>query len=77
MCDRVKFLHVAQSRQLARNGDIAGVKALLAKGVDPNKRDNDGNTALVRAHMPRLWHAVSGRCACPAHAASRTAKCVD
>src|SRR2546429_9582288 len=33
----------------AARGDINQVKALLAKGVDPNARDKSGETVLMRA----------------------------
>ena len=33
----------------AKNGNIAGVKALLAKGADVNAKANNGGTALIAA----------------------------
>lgn len=33
----------------ALNGDIAQVRSLLGKGADPNVRDEDGETPLIRA----------------------------
>ena len=33
----------------AFNGTVTVVKALLAGGVDPNRADKDGETALIKA----------------------------
>src|ERR1017187_2105565 len=33
----------------AREGDLARLKSLLDSGVDPNRRDDNGSTALVEA----------------------------